>query len=82
MTNDQARCIELYKAGILKQTIVIHAPNADFTPKGKRRAKVISHKHNGEKAAKHLAWYVGRSLYRSLQLTVDNVNLTNQWLSV
>lgn len=53
---------------------------ADFTPKGKRSARVVEvsgHMGRGQQ----LRWYVGGHLYRRLSPIAANVNLTNEWLA-
>jgi hypothetical protein len=53
--------------------------NADFTPSGKRRVRIVRHKHSGRRCAPALRWYVGTKAYRSLPLTNDNIELSAAW---
>lgn len=52
---------------------------ADFTPPGRRTARVVQHAKNGRRTGAHLRWYVGGRTFRSLPLTTDSVALTNAW---
>lgn len=56
--------------------IVIHAPDADFTPTGKRSARVITTSRGG----RQLRWYVSGRIYRTMAPTSDNAALTQNWL--
>lgn len=72
-----AKAIEAGKR-ILGREIVIHS-DADFTPPGKRTARVVRHALSGRKAPPQIRWYVGSKAYRSLALTNDNVQMTTDW---
>lgn len=80
MTPEQARqrCIEAYKSGALNRPIVIQT-DADFTPPGKRTARLVRHSKTGRRTDQQLRWYVGTSAYRTLPLTRDNVRMTEAW---
>lgn len=51
--------------------------DADFTPKGKRRARIVK-----TTQGKQLRWYVGGRHWRKLQITNDNIKLTHDWLGL
>lgn len=57
---------------------IVIQTNADFTPKGKRTARVVEVSGRMGKA-QQLRWYVGGRLYRRLAATAANVALTNEW---
>jgi hypothetical protein len=63
---------------LLGRELVIKT-DSDFTPTGKRTARVVRHAKNGFRAAPHIRWYVGGKTYRSLLLTNENVDLTAKW---
>lgn len=79
MSNDAitAKAIEAGKR-ILGREIVIYS-DADFTPSGKRTARVVRHSLSGRRATPQIRWYVGSKAYRSLALTNDNVQKTAVW---
>lgn len=52
--------------------IVIHAPEADFTPPGRRRAKIAY--------GNRIRWYVSGRIYRTLKPTQENLNLSVEWM--
>lgn len=52
--------------------------DADFTPKGKRRARIIP-VNNGR--GRQLRWYVGGKIFRFLAVTNENIALTREWVS-
>lgn len=72
-----AKAIEVGKL-ILGREIVIES-DADFTPPGKRSARVVRHAMSGRRAVAHIRWYVGAKGYRSLPLNNDNVQMTTDW---
>jgi hypothetical protein len=51
--------------------------NADFTPKGKRTARVVQTYRGG----RQLRWYVGGRMYNRLPVTNDNLKLTREWIA-
>jgi len=51
--------------------------NADFTPPGKRGARIIQTSSNG----RQLRWYVSGRIYNKMALNGENVSLTNEWLA-
>ena len=55
---------------------IVIQTDADFTPTGKRRAKVAyaSTRHA------RIQWYVGGRVYRSLAITPDNTELSRKWV--
>lgn len=56
--------------------IIIHAPDHDFTPKGKRSARVVQ-----TTRGQQLRWYVSGRLYRWLAVTADNAALSQEWIA-
>lgn len=54
---------------------IVIQTDADFTPKGKRTARVITTARGG----RLLRWYVAGKIYRSLAPTQANLDLTDQW---
>lgn len=63
---------------LLGREIVIPS-NADFTPAGTRKSRLVRHKLSGRKAAPHIRWYVAGKAYRSLALTSENIQLSKDW---
>ena len=63
---------------LLGREIIIHS-DADFTPRGKRVARIVRHAKNGRRVPRHIRWYVGGSVFRSLNLTDANLLLTKSW---
>lgn len=55
--------------------IVIQS-DADFTPAGKRRAKIA---YANSRHAR-LQWYVAGRVYRSLPITDGNIELSRRWV--
>lgn len=53
--------------------IVIQAPEADFTPPGKRRAKIAY----GDR----IRWYVNGRIYRTLRINQENLSLSVDWVN-
>jgi hypothetical protein len=51
--------------------------DADFTPKGKRKARVVQTDRGG----RQLRWYVGGRLYRRLAITAQTTELTQEWIN-
>lgn len=59
---------------------IVIQTTADFTPEGKRTARVV--KVSGRfGSGQQIRWYVGGKLYRRLLPSSENVKLTNEWLS-
>lgn len=56
---------------------IIIQTDADFTPKGKRTARVIRTDRGGQQ----LRWYVGGKIYARRPVTAQNVDITNEWLA-
>ena len=56
---------------------IVIQTNADFTPKGKRSARVVQTYRGG----RQLRWYVGGRLYNRLAVNQQNADLTNEWLA-
>lgn len=56
---------------------IVIQTNADFTPAGKRRAKVVTMARGN----RQIHWYVGRNRYHELAVTPGNATLTNEWLA-
>lgn len=46
--------------------------DADFTPAGKRRAKIAY--------GNRIRWYVGGCIYRTLPITAANIELSKKWV--
>ena len=59
-------------------TITIQT-DADFTPKGKRSARVVQTKSQFG-IGRQIRWYVSGAIYRRLPVTNDNIALTREWL--
>lgn len=59
------------------QKIIIQT-NADFTPAGKRTARIVSHAMNGKKMKKVIRCYVGGKAY--MQKELFDYALVNEWL--
>ena len=55
---------------------IVIQTDADFTPKGKRRALVVKTSQGGSQ----LRWYVGGRYYRRLPVNAANAELTNKWI--
>lgn len=55
--------------------------DADFTPKGKRRARIVQTRGAFGKG-RQLRWYVGGSIYREFKrIDQEAIDLTNKWLA-
>ena len=54
--------------------------NADFTPAGKRTAKIVQTTGMFGKG-RQLRWYVGGRIYQQMRPTVENIELTQRWLN-
>jgi hypothetical protein len=58
---------------------IVIQTDADLTPPGKRRVKVVKTHLSGLKSPPHIRWFVGRKAYRSLALTEANMRLSEEW---
>ena len=58
---------------------IVIQTDADFTPKGKRSARVVQTR--GQFAGRQLRWYVSGRIYHRLPVTPENIALTSQWLA-
>ena len=56
-------------------TITIQT-DADFTPRGKRTARIVQTDRGGSQ----LRWYVSGRLYNRLPVTAANAELTRRWI--
>jgi hypothetical protein len=56
---------------------IVMQTNADFTPLGKRTARIVQTTGGG----RQLRWYVGGKLYHRLAPTDANLALTREWLT-
>lgn len=56
---------------------IIIQTDADFTPSGKRSARVVQTDRGG----RQLSWYVSGKLYRRLPVNEANADLTRAWLA-
>ena len=60
---------------------IVIQTDADFTPKGKRTARVVRHAINGRKIPARLRWYVSGRAYMDKPLTQEMIELTQEWLT-
>ena len=51
---------------------IVIQTDADFTPPGKRRAKVAY--------GNRIRWYVSGRIYRTLAITYENIDLSRRWV--
>jgi hypothetical protein len=65
--------------GDTQMTITIQT-DADFTPKGKRTARVVELRGQMCKT-RRIRWYVSGRIYHQLAVTDSNVSLTREWVS-
>jgi hypothetical protein len=65
--------------GDLNMLKIVIQTDADFTPKGKRTARVVTTRSSFGRG-RQLRWYVSGRLYNRLPVTTDNVKLTREWL--
>jgi len=78
MLDDVAKAVAAYRAGFPK--IVIHW-DGDWTPPGKRTAKVVTTR-GGMGRGRQLRWYVGGRIYRYLGAPdAAKIALTREWLA-
>ncbi|MDS9914978.1 hypothetical protein EFK68_04590 [Pseudomonas aeruginosa] len=75
---ERQRAIAAGKAVLGRELII--AADADFTPTGRRSARIVKHAKNGRRTERMIRWYVAGKAYRTLQLNADNVQLTNDWM--
>jgi hypothetical protein len=59
---------------------IIIETNADFTPQGKRTAKIVRHAMSGKKCKPIIRCYVAGKAY--MQKELSEYQLVNQWLVV
>jgi len=57
---------------------IVIQTDADFTPRGKRTARIVSHAMNGKKMKKVIRCYVGGKAY--MQKELSEFALVNKWL--
>lgn len=78
--NQEALTTQAIEAGkrYLGPEIVIQS-DADFTPPGKRVARLVRHSIDGRRIAAQIRWYVAGKAYCSLPLTEQNVQVTAAW---
>lgn len=57
-------------------TITIQS-DLDFTPTGKRSARVVTH----DRGVQRIRWHVGGRRYHALPVTAANTDLTKAWLA-
>lgn len=53
-------------------TKIVIQTDEDFTPEGKRRAKIAY--------GNRIRWYVSGRIYRTLPITAENIALSKQWV--
>lgn len=57
-------------------TITFDRQDVDFTPKGKRAARIVQ-----ASKSRQLRWYVSGKLYRKLPITNENLAMTQDWMA-
>jgi hypothetical protein len=57
--------------------LTIYAPSCDFTPLGKRSARIVTH----NRGVQRIRWYVSGRRYHALPVTGENAALTRDWLA-
>lgn len=57
--------------------IVIIEVDSDFTPPGKRNARIIT----TSSGKQQLRWYVSGRIHRRLAPTAANIRLTREWMA-
>ena len=55
---------------------IVIQTNADFTPKGKRSAKIVK----TARGSNQLRWYVGNRRYWSMVVNMATIATTQEWL--
>lgn len=75
MTDQEKAIAAVY----LLNTKIIIRTDADLTPKGKRRARIVE-THSAMGKGHQLRWYVGGRWYRGMRPTNENITLTQNWL--
>lgn len=53
--------------------------DADFTPKGKRTARIATTSGSFGRG-REIRWYVSGRVYARMAVTPENAKLTNEWL--
>lgn len=59
---------------------IVIQTDADFTPPGKRSARVVEIRAQFGRS-RQLRWYVGGRIYRRMTPSGDNLTMTMQWLA-
>lgn len=54
--------------------------DADFTPAGKRTARMVTLRGSFG-PVQRIRWYVGGRIYRTLTATAENAKMSNEWLA-
>jgi hypothetical protein len=67
------------ETGTTQMTIIIQT-DADWTPKGKRAARVVELRGQMGRV-RMIRWYVSGHIYHQLPITEANVSLTREWVS-
>jgi hypothetical protein len=71
--------VHLARTSMTTMKIVIEAPNADFTPRGKRTFRMVTLSAMGN-PVKRIRWYVSGRIFRTLPITATNMQLSEEWL--
>jgi hypothetical protein len=69
------------KQGKNKMIKIVIQTNADFTPKGKRNAKIVTLNNSGFGKCQRIRWYVSGKIFRTLPVSQENINLTQEWMA-
>jgi hypothetical protein len=59
---------------------IVIQTDADFTPKGKRTARVVTLKNSMGKVSR-IRWYVSGRIYRTLPMTTETKAITREWIA-
>jgi hypothetical protein len=59
---------------------IVIQTDADFTPKGKRTARVVTLKSSMGKVSR-IRWYVSGRIYRTLPMTTETTAITREWVA-
>lgn len=65
---------------LLGRVLVINT-DADLTPAGTRKLRIVSHTKGGRRTARHIRLYVAGKIFRNLPLTNDAIALANDWVA-
>lgn len=60
------------------QSVITIQTNADFTPTGKRTARIVKHAMSGKKIKPIIRCYVSGRAY--IDQALENYKLVNEWL--